>query len=527
MKTAKDKPDSDRRGYSPLDGFKTRATLVTCAFIWLATAFFSFEATAQNEFKNSDKAQRKQKKLEKKREKGKPISDRVQKPPKNSAKKPVEDVATVEAMIANGQIRRGTRITRKMIRFEPRSAEWNTLMARFLLHSGKADSRTEFALKVALQSKPEDSSIISLLAMSKLLEQDFSLAKDLAKAALKIDPGNVTAKTIELVAQSNIDFPPSTNLAGPLLKQDDDDAVVEPETTKTKPVAAVQLSKTVSEVSKDSDSLIKIVETAGTAHDAYLVAAAHFRMHMNKARLLQVLNAWVKNNPKAAYPYYMRGLFEEEFNRLDKASEDFQKALQLNPLCVQAMNRYAYVLFRQKKYKESVETYDMVEQLNGMYPASFGHRADALLALNDYENAALDYGRAVRAYIGEREASKQIAAAKDMSKMRQGNVRLLWARKVETLNKAKKYQRAVDEARVLLMFSPGYTRAMDARQKAYQGLGQYELALKDLNGMISLSPRVAPWYKDRMEVLTKLGRTKEAAADKKRWENVLQKGVPE
>jgi len=488
----------------------------------------SFEATfAQNELRSADKAQRKQKKLEKKREKGKSDLHPMQKPAKNPAKRPVEDLATVEAMIANGQIRHGTRIARKMVRFEPRSPDWNVLMARFLLHSGRADSRTEFALKVALHAKPDDSSIVSLLAMSKLLEQKFALAKDLAKAALKLNPGNVTAKTIALVAQSNIDFPPSTNLAGPLLRQDDEDGVEQPEKLKDKSEHAEQLAKSVSEVSKDSDSLVKLIESAGTAHDAYLVAAAHFRMHMNKARLLQVLNAWVKNNPKAAYPYYMRGLFEEEFNRLDRASEDFQKALQLNPLCVQAMNRYAYVLFRQKKYKESVETYDMVEQLNGMYPASFGHRADALLALTDYENAALDYGRAVRAYIGEREASKQIAAAKDMSKMRQGNVRLLWARKVETLNKAKKYQRAVDEARVLLMFSPGYTRAMDARQKAYQALGQYELALKDLNGMISLSPRVAPWYKDRMEVLTKLGRTKEAAADKKRWENVLQKGVPE
>jgi tetratricopeptide (TPR) repeat protein len=515
---------------------------------------FSFPALAQNEFRNGDRAVRKEKKLEKKREKGKIDSYQMQRSPKNLAKRPVEDRATVEAMIAGGEIRRGTRISKRMLRFEPRSAEWNALLARFLLHSGKADSRTEFALKAALHSKPGDSSIVSLLAMAKLLEGNFPLAKDLSKAALKLNPHNITAKATALVSQSNIDFPPSTNLAGPLLKQDDDDSDTDPEvigrkdtfdevglgdvipSPTSKPDAkrtfvrharGGRLSKTVSEVEKDSDSLIALIETAGTAHDAYLVAAAHFRMHMNKARLLQVLNSWVKNNPKVAYPYYMRGLFEDEFNRLDRASEDFQKALALNPLCVQAMNRYAYVLFKQKRYRESVETYDMVEQLKGMYPASFGHRADALLALKDYDNAALDYGRAVRAYIGEREASRQIAAAREMSKMRQGSVRLLWARKVETLNKAKKYQRAVDEACVLLMFSPGYTRAMDARQKGYQALGKYELALKDLDGMIAISPRIAPWYKDRMEVLTKLGRTKEAEADRKRWENVLRKGVPE
>jgi tetratricopeptide (TPR) repeat protein len=446
-------------------------------------------------------------------------------------KKPSTDLNFTRGLIGAGELRRGASLSRKMLRFEPNNPAWNELYTRFRIHSGHLDERMEACAERAVTLAPQDCSVITTFAMLKFFEKQFPVAINLAKAALKLKADNVTAKAIIAASQSNIDYPPTNNLSGPLLRRDDDDTTGGfGSSSKSAGEASSDppsLTKTVADVSKDSDNMIKIAEGAGSNHDAYLVLGAHFRMHLNKARLLQVLNAWVKNNPKAAYPYLMRGLFEEDFKRIDRAAADYRKALELNPLCVQAMNRYAYTLGEEKKYKECVETYDLVEQLNGMFPASYGHRGNALEQLKDYTNAALDYGRAVNFYIGETVPSKQLDAAKKLSKSRQASIRMWWSRRAEVYYKAKKYQRAIDDARLLLMFSPGYNRGLDIRQRSYQALKQYDLALKDLNGMISMSPNIAPWYKTRAEVLTKLGRTKEAAEDMKRYESVVYKGTPQ
>jgi len=441
------------------------------------------------------------------------------------------DLTRTEKLIDSGDIKFGTMICKRNIRKNKEDPLWLTLYVRFRVHNGHYEKYAREAMIKAVKLAPKDDYVVGTYAMTKFFDRDYNGAKNIAKSTIQLNSRNVLGKAILLASQSCIDNPPVATLSPKMggsevtiaLGDDEDDDTAD--SGSSKHVAKLTEEKAAAAITKQSDELVKIAENAGNSHDTYSLLASFFQLHANRMRMMQVINFWIKNNPKCAYAYYQRGRLNENFNKRKNACDDYAKALELNPSNTMALNRYAYNLLRTHKYQEAVDNYDLAEQLGGMLASSYGHRAEALVGIKDYKNAARDYTKALNTYIGETEPSKQLSALRELSKARQAAIRKIWVRRVECYFEAKRYDDAATDAKFLLMFTPGYTRAMDIRQKVYCAQKKYPLALKDLNDMIAISPKVSPWYKTRAEVYRKMGREKDYQADMKRYENLKTKGT--
>lgn len=429
------------------------------------------------------------------------------------------DFEETQKLLDKGDTRYGKINSGKMVKANPNDVRWAQLYVRFRIHQNHLDEGVEKTARHAMSLQPRNSSVLTTFAMLQFFKRNFRGALDAANAALLLDKKNTTARMVEQLARSNIDHPPLANLSLPVNRSSGDEAIeMENEFDSSGP------SRPEPVLFKTSAPLLKLAEGAGQDHDAYIVLLKHFYNHSYKAGLEKALNIWVKNCPKSAYALYKRGRFYQHFKREKQATDDYLKALEINPACAPAANRLALAYYHQKQYKEAVEQYDLAEQLGGIFPAGYGHRGECLQELKDYENAAKDFTIVLNRYMRETQPSRQIVEFKQLPKKRQSVIRGWWARRMETYFAAKKWDLALSDAKMLVILFPGYTRALDVRQKVYRQTGKYDLALKDLNTMIADSPRVTPWYRERADVLTKLGRTKEAQEDLKRAEKLSKYG---
>jgi tetratricopeptide (TPR) repeat protein len=132
-----------------------------------------------------------------------------------------------------------------------------------------------------------------------------------------------------------------------------------------------------------------------------------------------------------AISYYNRGIFWYDKDELDKAIEDYTKALELSP----------------------------------EYASAFNNRGNAWSAKGDLDRALADYDRAIQ--------------IDGNDPFRWNNRGLIWRRKGE-------YDRAIADFDQAIKVDPGYTAAYTNRGQAYEGKGDKERARADYEAALAM-----------------------------------------
>ncbi|MBA3993349.1 MAG: hypothetical protein C0469_07465, partial [Cyanobacteria bacterium DS2.3.42] len=181
----------------------------------------------------------------------------------------------------------------------------------------------------------------------------------------------------------------------------------------------------------------------------------------------------------------------QDHGKVDEAAKVFDKAHAMYPKMEDFVDRKCKMYRIAGRWKEALATAQYKIEHFPMSGTGYLDRGLCYEQLGDYKKAVADFDRA----IGDR------------------------AYRREVINRAKcnlalkNYQRVLNDANFCLNNYPGHITAMELRTRAMMGLGKLHEALADADALIKDKDDNPDLYKVRAEILQKLGRTKEAAAD--------------
>lgn len=152
----------------------------------------------------------------------------------------------------------------------------------------------------------------------------------------------------------------------------------------------------------------------------------------------------------------------------DKAIDDCNEALRLEPQCAMAFDRRAQALTGKGKLEEALADFEKAIELTPEYASTYTHRARAWLRKGDLERTLADCNEALK-----REPSLSVAH------YFRGRV---WSRKAATEKAIASYTKA-------LMLNPHYVPALNARGNDLYKKGEFAKADADYSVAIRLDPK--------------------------------------
>jgi len=399
-----------------------------------------------------------------------------------------EEVEAARKLLSRGDVKAGLYISRKRINENPKVAAWHEVNAFYHLHDEQfIESVTDVTRREAEAAESLDDKDTRILATHALIyfyAKEYYEALRRAKSVLKLDKNDKRAQIVALLTPM---------LSGK--KKDDKQAVLD------------------------------ACKNGGEETDVYVAATRYFRIKLDQDGLLQVFSIWFKNIPDSAYAYYRRAQYREARRDFQKAAEDYKRSCELNDQYISPLGRYAFCLYKTKKWEEAIKVYDQIVKHERMNSSRYVHRGQCYEALGQYDRAIADYTKGIELEIGTNDTAKQILELKRRDVITHRLLRRWWHLRSACHEKAGHAELALADAKTAVMAWPGDSASLDMRRELYQKTGKWDLALKDLNSLIAMHPRVSVWYKDRAAVLEKLGKLKDAERDRKQYESLMKSGV--
>jgi lipoprotein NlpI len=199
-----------------------------------------------------------------------------------------------------------------------------------------------------------------------------------------------------------------------------------------------------------------------------------------------------------------RGIAYARKGQYDRAIEDLDQAIRLNPNYAAAFSNRGLAYVRKGQYDRAIEDLDQAIRLNPNYAAAFNNRGSAYSAEGDLDRAIADYNEAIRldpkiaagfnsrgfAYARKGDLDRAIA---DHSEA----IRLNPKYALAFLNRGNEYRaqgdfdRAIADYSEVIRLNPQYTFVLLNRGVAYYYVGSLPKALADLNQASELNPKLA------------------------------------
>ena len=206
------------------------------------------------------------------------------------------------------------------------------------------------------------------------------------------------------------------------------------------------------------------------------------------------LHGFIKNHDihESAYTAFYRGLTYQNTGKYDKAIEQYDKSIELNPNYANAYNNRGTAKNSLGQHVEAIADYDEVIRLNPDHALAYTNRGVAKDSLREHKDAITDYNQAIRLKPDYAEAYNNRGNAKDCL-----------GQHVDAIND---YNQAI-------RLNPDYAEAYNNRGTAKDSLGQYVDAITDYDQAIRLDPDYALAYINRGVAKNRLGRHVDAIAD--------------
>jgi Tfp pilus assembly protein PilF len=199
-----------------------------------------------------------------------------------------------------------------------------------------------------------------------------------------------------------------------------------------------------------------------------------------------------KEPMKVPFAYYNLGMSYDKMGQYNKALEQYDKAIALNPASYETYSIRGYVLFEMGQFDKALEDYDRAIALNPSYFEAYNNRGIAFDEMGQYINAMKDFEKAIALNPSHFEAYYNFGT---------------------TYGKTSQFDKAVEAFNRAIALNPNYAYAYGGRGLAYSHLGQYESALNDLHRALALDYNYAKAYVDRGNLYIKTGNKELAVTD--------------
>jgi len=143
----------------------------------------------------------------------------------------------------------------------------------------------------------------------------------------------------------------------------------------------------------------------------------------------------------------------------EKAIEDYNKAIELNPNIAQGYNNRGNAYGKLKEHEEAIEDYNKALEFNPEYAAAYYNRGTAYGKLKQHEKAIEDYNKAI-------ELNPNIAQA--------------YYNRGNAYGKLKQHEKAIEDYGKAIALNHDYGEAYSNRGYTYAEIRKYEEAARDL-----------------------------------------------
>jgi len=169
--------------------------------------------------------------------------------------------------------------------------------------------------------------------------------------------------------------------------------------------------------------------------------------------------------------YTKRGIAWHDKGDYDKAIEDFDEAIRLDPTSAISYNYRGFALSAKGEYDKAIEDFDEAIRLDPTNAAACNNRGLAWSGKGEYDKAIRDYNKAVR-------IDPKLAAA--------------FNNRGFALSSSKgEHDKAIKDYNEAVRLDPTFAAAFNNRGLAWGYKGEYDKAIKDYNEAIRLDPTYA------------------------------------
>jgi tetratricopeptide (TPR) repeat protein len=197
-------------------------------------------------------------------------------------------------------------------------------------------------------------------------------------------------------------------------------------------------------------------------------------------------------NPSHFEAYNNRGMVFKKIGQLNKAIEDFGSAIAVNPVYYQAYYNRALVFEQMNQFDRAIENYDRTLALNPSYSEAYNNRGIVFDKMGQYDKAMEDYDKAIALNPSHFEAYYNLGIV---------------------YGKAALFDKAVEAFNRAIAININYPYAYGGRGLAYSHLGQYSSALNDFNKALGLDHNYAKAYVYRGKIYLNTGNKEFAIRD--------------
>ncbi|MCP4646643.1 MAG: AAA family ATPase [bacterium] len=166
---------------------------------------------------------------------------------------------------------------------------------------------------------------------------------------------------------------------------------------------------------------------------------------------------------KIANDYYEKGDYE-------KAIENYNMAILLNPLFSEAYFNRALSYYQLKNYDKSIADYTEAAELDPKNPIIFNNKGDAFYRKQDYTSAIKDYDKAI---------------------MLNPNYLKAYYNRALSYASLEDYEKAVEDFTKVVQLKPDFSEAYHLRGLAYEYAGDVDGAVSDYEKALELNPELA------------------------------------
>src|SRR5215831_8433486 len=190
----------------------------------------------------------------------------------------------------------------------------------------------------------------------------------------------------------------------------------------------------------------------------------------------QVIESGQLSGKGLAFAFYKRANGYYERGQYDRAIEDYNQAIRLNPNHANAFSNRGATYARKGEYDRAIENYDEAIRLNPKHADAFSNRGVAYGRKGDYDRAVENYDEAIR--LNPKHAAALYG---------RGNA---YRRKGD-------YDRAIENYDEALRLNPKHANALYNRGNAYRHKGDYNRAIENYDLAIELNPKHVDAFSNR------------------------------
>jgi lipoprotein NlpI len=196
--------------------------------------------------------------------------------------------------------------------------------------------------------------------------------------------------------------------------------------------------------------------------------------------------------PKTSRDFYNRGLSYRRTGEHDRAIDDFEEAIRLNPTYADSFNARGLSYANKKDYDRAIQDYNEALRLNPTHVFAFNNRGNAYLDKKQPDLAIADYDRAI-AY--------------------DSNYSTAYFNRARAYSAKKDDERALQEYDMAIRINPKYATALNNRGNIYRDKNDYDRAIQDYDEAIRVNPNYALGFRNRGRARFYQGQFGSAAQD--------------